>query len=514
MKRLIVSWLFMFWSVQFAVSAPLHTVLDNNKVSSGVNISEGGWSAGTVADPVNADATYNAFRQFKGVPLGKYDFYYSLEIVPQFNMSYSKCSSTATAQNFLNNLFGASKAAIIVVSAQVYYRWTTGISVPFVLNPGGLVAAGLGTSGTAPAPAAAPAASGYGCYFSATMRPTFPLLQYGGGGQNDNYDDFVVEFSVTGGTVEKLNGVANVVSLFSGLSAAAQWTSITSGLTSPASQAIQNGANTLQTAVQNAGTVQNQVAVGEKLKANNGPNDKNPDGSPNADGTSKARLVISIPDLFSDGGGGDGNLVIYIRRAGSIALTVPDATIYPRTIFDNVELPNRLCNPSSLASGNCGTTTNDPLRVALAKILTTVDSGIGSTASANNNFNGINPVQNLIDVNDKNRLPVRIYNICQGLRTVARDELHTSTLDEMMIRWAATKEGGLQDMLKKANALPLSWPQPLPLPKPPGTAATWDAWATQMGAASLKDLADACWNDGDEKTVEAVVKALGKTLAQ
>jgi hypothetical protein len=410
MKRIFLSAALIVCSIQLA-AAQMTVLLDNNlRVSSGVNISAGNWQAGTVAKPQDADATYIAFYNLKSTQkqqLGQYDFYYSLEIVPQFKMNYSNCATRPTLANILKALFGTTNGAVIVVNAQVQYRWTTGIQVSFLPSGSGLIAAGVGAS------SAAPASPGYGCYFDTTLRPTFPLLQYGGGGKDDMYDDFVIKFSVIGGTAENLNLVANLMSLFGDVSAAAGWSVISGGLTGTVGKNVQQASQTFETALQQTGTIQNQVSVGYTLKAN--------------DGTSDSRIVISIPDLFGTAQN-DGNLVIYVRRTGSIILSNSNLIVDLTTVFDNAELPDRLCNPAALAAGSCNSTSTDSLRFALAKLLGQIDSKL-TTSSAN-------PVQKLIDVTDSARKG-EVYSMCKGLRTVARESLHLSTLDEMMIRWRA-----------------------------------------------------------------------------
>jgi hypothetical protein len=109
---------------------------------------------------------------------------------------------------------------------------------------------------------------------------------------------------------------------------------------------------------------------------------------------------------------------------------------------------------------------------------------------------GSNPIAKLIDVTDTKRA-ANTYNMCKGMRTAAREYLHLSTLDEMLLRWAFTKEGGLQDAIKNAGTDPTK-----------GTAL-----ATATGAKSLADLADMCWNSGDEQTLEGVAKIMSKTIS-
>ena len=486
MKRFVATLCCLFFSLQFSNAQTTKTILDNQQHnSSGVKIVAGGWTAADAqGNPVDADATYNAFNKVRNGSLGQYDFYYSLEIVPQFKSDYSDCSTVANLGDFLQALFGVQQGAIIVVKADVQYRWTTGTTINFLSNDAGLLAAGLGSM-------APPATAGFGCYFDTTLRPTFPLLQYGGAGPNDSYDDFVIKFIVIGGSATELKAIQTVLSLFSDISAAARWATVINGLATPVSQAGQAAAGAFQTALQNASTIQNQVSVDYTLRANGGPTD--------------GRLAISIPNLFSKDPD-SGNLALYVRRTGSIILSNLGSTISLSTVFDNPEVANRQCNAAAIASGNCNvggsngasTANADPLRIALAKLLKPLDSGLGD---------GTGMLTKIMDVKDQKR-EANVFALCKGLRTVSREYLHLSTLDETMIRRAVTREGGLQDALKSAGALPKT------MPLPAGTAPTdGAALAKATGADSLAELADMCWNDGDEQTLEGVAANLKKKIS-
>jgi hypothetical protein len=475
MRQIILALTLVFFTCRLGVAQ----ILDSTqKASSGVSIVAGDWDAGSVSAPRNADATYNAFSTLRKGALGQYDFYYSLEVVPQFSNNYSNCSSGPNVKSFLQQFFGTTTGAIVVVKTDVQYRWTTGTTISFLSNDAGLVVAGVGA--TTP-----PAAAGFGCYFDTTIRPTFPLLQYNGGGANDSYDDFVMKFIVTGGSALSLNLVSTVVSLFNDISAAVGWTAIVNGVAGPASQAAQKAAQSFQDALTKAGTVQNQVSVGYTLKANGGP----------ADG----RLAITIPNIFGSDQN-NGNLVIYVRRTGSIVLANMGSTINFSTVLDNPEIPARLCNLAAIASGSCGPTAaasanTDPLRVTFAKQLKSLDSnGLGD---------GTGLLTKLIDMNDKSRDQTKVFNLCKGIRTVAREFLHLSTLDETMVRWVFTKEGGLQDMMTSAEAS---------AKKTPPDLTDEDKLAKATGAPSFDELSSVCWNDGDQQTLEGIAKVLSKTI--
>jgi len=474
MLRRIMTLVLSFLPLNFCLAEPILTSTKAN--SSGVAIDSGGWKAGTIASPIHADATYIAFEQVKGGPekIDQFDFHYSLQIVPQFSNDYSNCQTTPDFIKILQGLFGTTSGALVVVKANIQYRWTTGIAVDFLKNDAGLILAAVG-------PSASKATPGNGCYFDTTMRPTFPLLQYGGAGKNDDFDDFVVKFTVIGGAARDIKLVSNVTSLFSEISAAAGWASIVTPLAGVASQSAQKAASSFQQSLQDAGTFQNQVSVNAKLKANGDLADR--------------KISIRIPKLFGDSEE-NGNLVIYVRRSASIALANAGKKITPDTIFDNPELPNRQCNLTAIASGGCngagsggakddGPANGLPLRASLSKLLKKIDS----------NLDFENPIVKLINVSNDGRKGYT-YDICKGIRTVSREYLHLSVLDEMLVRWAFTKEGGLQAAIQAAGE----------------DATKGQDLAKATGSESIQALRNMCWNKGDNDTLHAVVAKLGKTL--
>ncbi len=466
------------WLSLFATHAIAEPLLPASKASSGVVIKSGKWIAGTIESPVHADATYIAFEQVKGADkLDQFDFYYSLQIVPQFTNTFANCVSTPDFITILKKLVGTETGGLLVVKANIQYRWTTGIAVDFLKNDAGLIVAAVGPSTTS-------ATAGNNCYFDTTMRPTFPLLQYGGAGKGDDFDDFVMKFTVIGGRALKLDFVSTVVSLFSDVSAAAGWSSVVTPLGGVASQNAQKAAASFQQALANAGTTQNQISVNVKLRANGDITDR--------------KLSIRIPELFGSDDS-NGNLVIYVRRIASIGLANAGKKITPDTVFDNPELPNRQCNLTAIASGGCngagssgakddGPTNALPLRASLAKLLKKIDTAA---------LDYENPIVKLIDFGDDAR-KANIYKICKGIRTVSREFLHLSVLDEMLVRWAATKEGGLQAAMDEAGE----------------DDAKGKALAKATGSPSIGELRDMCWNKGDKDNLTQVAAKLKKTLQE
>jgi hypothetical protein len=132
-------------------------------------------------------------------------------------------------------------------------------------------------------------------------------------------------------------------------------------------------------------------------------------------------------------------------------------------------LAARQCTVIDIAQGKCVTSPQGTFRFALAALLK--DSSLPL-----NIFDPNTPLQQ-----------AKIFNLCQLVRTYLRETFHLSTLDEMMVRWALTKESGLQDALKNPAKL----------------AAI--AAATKQAP---DDIALMCWNDGDSKTLNSIMAAL------
>jgi hypothetical protein len=449
-------------------------ILPASPANSGVRIFKGTWNAMN-----HADSSYQAFTDAKNKlgqsKLGQSDFYYSLEIVPQFTGKFADCHSTPNFFDYLRALFGVSVGTLVLVKTDVDYRWTQGSRAGLLTGDSGLLIAGRDAGFSS---SSAAGASGNGCLFDTTLRPTFPLLQYGGGGQNDHFDDFSFKFIVIGGSTTTLNAVASIVGLFSNFSAAAR---VVNPLAGPAAAGAENAATAFQTALQKAGTLQNQISVNYLLKAY----------APEPDGITDKNSVaiITIPSLFGPEGN-NGNLVIYVRRYGSLVLAKAGHDVKLETVFDNQELSNRQCNPVMIAQGSCNSANNiTPIREVLASLLQNIDTGAGTPPPG---LDPKNPVGKIINISDPSHQQ-KTYDICRGITTVSRTVLHLSTLDEMLIRWATTAESGLQKALKNG-----------PGPEKP------DEWAKKFGAPSLAELKRVCWDADTAAVLSAVLATMGK----
>ncbi|KJC33301.1 hypothetical protein UB31_04750 [Bradyrhizobium sp. LTSP849] len=469
--------------------------------SSGVSIKTAPWSlADNDKTPKHVDATYYAFAQAHKEPLNRYDFYYRLEIVPQFRQGFRNCTKDADIAGFFQKLFKTETGALVTVKANIQHRWSSSSATDLFKGDAALVLAAKG-GGIDGKP-------GAGCFFDFTTRPSFPWITWNGGRADriqDMFDDFQIKFTVAGGKTKDIGAVNAVVTLFSSFSAAARWFSVADPLASPVSTGTQAFANSLQDAFKGAGTVQNQVTVSHFLNAY----------FPDRD-AQHGKILVEIPDLFQDENGGSrqspGNLAIYVRRQASIALQ-GSGNITPDTIFDTPELAYRQCAIGKIASGTCEAD-NVSIRSAMTTALKSVDG----------NLDPKNPAAALFDLRSPETKPKAmkatkpgngekdkqpdgatddppadrrklVYDMCKGMREVSLLQLHLSTLDEIAVRWAFTKEGGVQDALAEVK-------------KDKQKEATFLA---DFGRP-WQEIEAQCWNEGDQLLLADTAKALGRPL--
>jgi GH25 family lysozyme M1 (1,4-beta-N-acetylmuramidase) len=466
--------------------------------SSGVSITTAPWHQddSATSSPVHVDQTYYAFAKAHSGELGRYDFYYRLEIVPQFHQSFEHCGNEAGAYRFFNALFGTSTGALVTVKANIQHRWASSNATDLFKGDAALVLAAQGDGITGKA--------GTGCFFDFTSRPSFPWIQWNGGRADrdqDFYDDFQIKFTVNGGRETKSNALNTAVSLFTGASAAARWFSVANPLASPVFTAAEGLGNSFQSALVAAGTMQNQVSRIQYLNA------YFPDGD-----AQHGRILISIPNLFGPNKD-TGNLAIYVRRQASIALQ-GSGDITPDTIFNTSELAYRQCPMAKIASGSCEVKENPTLRTAMAAAL----SGIDKSLKADN------PVVQLFDMSEPKAKPVKassntaatdanpkkddatdevvdrrklVYDLCRGMRAVSILQLHLSTLDEIAIRWAFLREAGLQQYLE-------SFKDDLKDDAKKQFESKW--------GHSLSEMKQQCWNDGDRRLLTMTANGLTRHL--
>jgi hypothetical protein len=83
---------------------------------------------------------------------------------------------------------------------------------------------------------------------------------------------------------------------------------------------------------------------------------------------------------------------------------------------------------------------------------------------------------------------------CEAIRSFASTKLQLSTLDALLVRWAAVKYGNLDKALAD----------------PARARAIAHAVSTSTGSPTkVETIEFACWNDEDQKTLAGVLSAMG-----
>jgi hypothetical protein len=280
-----------------------------------------------------------------------------------------------------------------------------------------------------------------------TPVPTYPWFRYEGG-LNRSYDDYVVQFSVSGGKVVKSEALGNLFNLFSNFNVAASW----DPLSKDASAAV--------------------LALAENWdKAYSSVM-----GGPQPTSTTKTAFVmqgqlirVTVPNVI----GNSGTLVIYPKRYGSIIFNVNDTQISAQSVLQQTELTTRNCHPADILSGKCNK--HETIRDALRN-----NDGV-KAADSTLPFSIFN-----ISTKDKRKV---VPDVCRAVKTTLLS-MGLSTLDEMMVRWAIMRDTGLEAALYDTRA----------------------ATIEQDAGQPIAGIRKICWNDGDTKTVFGVADVLKKKL--
>lgn len=516
----------IFWGLIFICLSSATFAADQEKTildsdwdnSSGVDIVAGNWNKTIHADKIYREWE-TTIKDVHKKALGKYDYYYSLEIVPQFKNVTTCPDDQNQGWAFWRALLGEERGALVIVKANIQHRW--GIGYPVDLLKGDAVLALMATGGSSSSPK-----TGRGCFFDATARPTFPIILYAGGRNNTTYDDFTIKFIVMGGSTAESNAVGNVVALANGVSAASRWTALTTVLGSAVFDGFSKLASAFESALVQANTIQHYFAVSHTLKASG------------SDSNFEGRLAITLPDFFDTNG--SGNLVIYIKRWGSLALAVADIKeIQPKSqqqtekkkkltgkntspalteskatevtnepittdiVFDSVLLANRGCSLNVAVAGDCKNT--DSFRTTLAKLVKPVldrdDATLGKYSL------GVDrPDAPLIDLNSKASYS-RLYDVCKAISTVAKLNLHLNSLDTLLIRWAVMKNSGVIDIFNNSDPTKLA-------------SLLSEQEAFSSGRLNLPPdlrlgkLQEVCWSETDKKLLDGLAKKIARSWSE
>jgi hypothetical protein len=149
----------------------------------------------------------------------------------------------------------------------------------------------------------------------------------------------------------------------------------------------------------------------------------------------------------------------------------------PSSVLSSNDLAFRTCTLTAIASGNCSPKTG--------RMSVLTGEYVKQVTPAN--------YQVPLSLFDPIGRPEAVYGFCGALRLQLDEVMRLSTVDQMLVRWAFTKESRLQDALND-----------------PGQAkALADATKPPV---DIKLLKEACWNDGDNAVLNYIAKALNVQL--
>lgn len=395
--------------------------------------------------PPYVDSTYVAFKQFREKALQSQDYYQQLRIVPQVKSTFSECKAAVGIEKALKLMekglgIGTETATLVLLKVGIEARLNAEPAISYVPNatPAPLLMVGRGDDKLVPSER---------CFFDVTPEPTYGWFRYEGG-LNQNYDDYVVQFYVSGGKVVKSEALGNLFTIFSNFNAAASW--------DPVSKDASAGILAL---AQSWDKAYSAVMGGPQ-----------PESTPKSAHVMQGQLVrATVPNVI----GNSGTLVIYPKRYGSIIFNVNDAQISAQSILQQTDLTTRNCHPADVLAGKCNK--HETVRTALR------NNEDVKAADASLPFSIFG-----VSTKEKRKL---IPDVCKAVKG-ALLSMGLSTLDEMMIRWAILHDTGLENALYDTRA----------------------ATIEQDAGQSIADIRKVCWNDGDKKTVFGVASVLNKKL--
>ena len=350
------------------------------------------------------DKTYQFFKAYqisKNNKMGAYDYYYRLKLntPTNFTATAADCKASPFLQSLLTSFFGIGKAGLILVNSTVSYEPVTGQNTSLITNSAPTLMFSQGaTAGTL--------TPGNGCYLKETIGVEFPVIRFENGDPSSGKEVFHVNFDVSTGKELQSNAVNNALSLFSTASAAFAWTSIAAGKSS----LLQKGAQAFDSAVSSAGTYNSQSPVNLTL-------------------AQQGIIFLALPGLSKSH-----MLEMFPYKSASIILA-PNTNLSPTTVLDSTDLAFRSCTLTAIAAGTC---TAKPARIG---IITGDFMGRVQLPSG---------YQLPLSIFDPDTHPELVYDLCGALRGQLDEGLRLSTIDQMLVRWAFTKQSTLQDALLDA----------------------------------------------------------------
>lgn len=425
---------FLFASLELASA---QTIINK----SGVVVSVGGWD---LKNRYHADDTYRAFLAARGgKPLSKYDYYYQLVISPEVDRNLrlaADCDQAPSLKSFLINLFGYATSSFVIVRMSATHRWQSGLSSPMLPKDTALLMIGHGADKNT-------LAASNACFFDPSTRVGSQLLRYEGASNDQDFDDFQLNFSMDGGTSTSSNFIATLRGIFTDLKPSVAW----AGPISEGIGTIEAAGKRMEATIKAAGGQRNYFVANHFLKINDG---------------NKGRLHLAVPNVINPN---SFYLTIFARKVASLALSDGAPEVSPNWILQSTSLGNRNCHSKQLADGTCGHSAVTVLKRLMPN-------------------RKPEETPHLFDLTSDENIK-RVYNLCGHVRNVTTGEMGLSTIDALLVRWAITKESKLQAALKNPEQLKL---------------------ISAKTMRSEAEVVENCWNDTDEATLRSVLSALGK----
>lgn len=407
----------------------------------GVHVVSGLWSP-----QQHADRSYVAYKAVQK-HLDQYDFYYQLEVYPKYKLTFSNCQNTPNLKAFLTKFVGKSSSSFLTIKSTIRHRGLNGETEVWSDHPTLLVGHGLAdTSG----------ATGNGCFFDQALSARTPFIRISSSTGN-HADGFLLAFTVYRASSVQINIVSRIKELFSAMNAAFSFTD----LSGARATAYETAATQFQTAFNDAGRIPASNKREVTLSAAGGP---------------QSRFALSMPSIISPTAG---YFAFFVNLKASLVLT-PSLNVTPDNILINTNLGAPTCSPKPATKMSECLPTAKTFRSHMHDKIEKMPPRF---------FDTTNP--------EKRK---STFDTCIRIRTEATENLRLSTLDALLVRWAAVKDGGLMDLLTLAKVDSPEKRKPL-------------EDLAKENARTTSELVKECWNDDDQRKLAQVVLAVtGKPL--
>ena len=357
------------------------------------------------------------------------DYYTSFTVVSQLRTSIGSCrSATGDIGDFFSQLIGETRTSLTVVTVSASTRLGA-MGAPTFLKDLPLFSVGRGadpSNGTAVA---------NGCFYISGLDVREPYMRHDGGGPVSDYE---IVFSIHQADSVTINAITNIDSalqLYAGLEP--------TDFSGSKAAAVQTATNSLQTAIGAAFAHTKTITIKDSIVSSNNNKD--------------------VYHISTTGASASGNIAVYARLSASMVLDQGLSKVSFDDVLDDMDIGSQRC--LAPIAGGVPCTLSQKL---FWDALHAEDSSITSKSFFDKPFTN------------------KILDVCDSVRDFARANLALSTLDTLLVRWAALKKGGLYDVL------------------------TNDAKKSQLRTSLNVTDADltSCWSDDDEKLLRGVGKAM------